>query len=118
MAVKVDAKFERWKAWLNGTDVNSCNNVLAELMWDRATANAYDGLAESDALLEVPLLKSFAVRHYFQTMALRIRRLADGGGNVSSLGRIVLEMKQSRHLLTRQNTTTTMLQNTNLNLKV
>jgi len=103
MTNPLEKKFNTWGEWLMANDPNSCNQVLGEILWDRATASVFDKLASENTLLSVPLVNNFASRHYFQIQSLRIRRLIDGGGNVSSLGRILTEMRDSIHSINRRN---------------
>jgi hypothetical protein len=99
----LEIKFKTWGEWLMADDPNSCNQVIGELLWDRATASVFDVLAKEDTLLSVALVNNFAARHYFQVQTLRIRRLADGGSDVSSLARIIKEMRDASHIINRQN---------------
>lgn len=103
MTNPLEKKFNTWGEWLMANDPNSCNQVLGEILWDRATASVFDKLASENTLLSVPIVNNFASRHYFQIQALRIRRLVDGGGNVSSLGRILTEIRDSIHIINRKN---------------
>ncbi len=100
-------KFKEWEEWLDGGDVNSIRNQIHSMIWDSAVFQSinecrrYAPKNEKDEIELNGVVHRFIDKCFFETQALAIRRLLDKRKDVISLRRLVGDIENHSHLLTR-----------------
>lgn len=106
-------KLDEWRIWLHGEDRNSIRNQIHAMIWDSAvfqSINKAREYAPSDAKGNPELndmTHGFINRSFFTSQMIAIRRLWDketrkGKRSVISLFRLIDDMQNHCHLLTRE----------------
>ena len=98
----------RWFSWheLNLSEPNSIEKQLLTMLSTDMQYRVFR--AESEKLapgegLAIPFVVNLSNIAYVLSQVFSIRRLVDGRADVISLTRVLSELKQSRHLITREN---------------
>jgi len=102
-------KFKEWEEWLDGDDPHSIRNQINSMIWDSAVfqsiyeSRRYATKNEKDEIELNGTVHRFIDKCFFETQALAIRRILDKRKDVISLRRLVGDIENHSHLLTRRN---------------
>jgi hypothetical protein len=102
-------KFQEWEERLVGDDINSIRNQICDMIWDSAvfqSINECRRYAPTNAKGEIELngvIHRFINRCFFETQASAIRRFLDIRCDVNSLYRLIDDIEEHCHRLTRGN---------------
>lgn len=112
-ATKLRRKFYEWKTWLEQSDdINSLNNQIFGMLWDKTVSLSYEELKPKSAPMSTPLINNWALRNYLKAQAVQIRKLCEANPQIDrgrenhdvySLRRLLDEFRANRKLLTFKN---------------
>ena len=105
---KFREKHSEWVNWFGVDDEHTISNQIYSMMWGdtayRSLVEAYRFSSKDDPTAhENELLSGLLYDGYLANQMLSITKLIDKDSRVISLGRLFDEIKESRHLFTREN---------------
>jgi len=95
----------RWLDWLEQDESHAILPLIQRMAWNDVAFQFFIHMAENDASspLRNTLIAEAVIEGHFATQALAIRRLMDTRSDVISLRKLLSDLKNHRHLLTREN---------------
>ncbi|CAN7235552.1 hypothetical protein LJR098_000859 [Rhizobium sp. LjRoot98] len=98
-------KREQWKRWLDDDPDHAIWSTVQELVWRDTQFATIVQLAKDnpDGPLNTSLIAEALIGGHAAQQIMAIRRLTDRGKNRFSLSRLIIDVKGSVHLLTREN---------------
>jgi hypothetical protein len=93
-----DSRVEKWRKWIDGRIFQG----FAMMNLHRDTYRKVQGIVEENDQLPGSYFLEFLQDHYASVQAMAIRRQADTDPRVISLGRLMAEISEDAHRLTRE----------------
>jgi len=106
-AAELKRKLEEWRLWMNGNAPHSITHQLYRMVWDDAVYRVINECrrlappAKEGGVQLNGTIHKFIDGSHFRLQPLAIRRLLDTRPDVVSLGRLLNDIKNNAHLVTR-----------------
>lgn len=93
----VEKNITEWSKWFSpGSDANSLNDLVCEILYDRAISLCYEDLKKETPFAS-KAINDWALRHYAKSQILNISKLCEhGSADVYSLRAILEELRSSK----------------------
>jgi len=106
-AEMLKGKLQEWRSWMSDKDPHSITQQIYTVIWDDAVYRIINECrrlappAKEGGVQLNGMVHKFIDRSHFRLQPLAIRKLIDTRSDVVSLGRLLHDIKENAHLLTR-----------------